>query len=180
LETIRSEAYQSGHLCAHARLLDPCRSCQTLGMPEKPAVIDTSGTDDDVAQWVWNNLVPKNGQASSLQGELLRATEKLRWKAQENGNINWDESFLMFVDLLRDNLLAQSFFSDDEKQSIAADLNRLSDFVAPDELSDDEVDGGQLPYTEDDLYDRLVTHVVKFCRQLPQVIPRQAAPAQYR
>jgi hypothetical protein len=41
-------------------------------------LIDTSGNDDDVAAWIWHDLVPKSGQADTVQGELLRAIEKLR------------------------------------------------------------------------------------------------------
>lgn len=147
---------------------------------EAPSAIDTSGTPDQVAQWIWKNLVPKAGQAASLQGELIRAIEKLRWEAQGNGNINWDDRFEMFVDFLRDHLLAQDFFSHDEKSSMTADLDRLTAFITPDQLAEDHSRDHLLPYVGDDLYDRLTAHVVKFCRHFPQIIPRQPDPRQYR
>jgi hypothetical protein len=56
--------------------------------------IDTSGDDHSVAIWIWRHMVPKSGQSGTVQGELLRAVEKLRWEAQSNGNINRDESHL--------------------------------------------------------------------------------------
>ncbi|GAA3412494.1 hypothetical protein [Streptosporangium vulgare] len=39
---------------------------------------------------IWRTLVPKFGQASTVQGELLCADEKLRDETTRNGNINWD------------------------------------------------------------------------------------------
>jgi len=48
------------------------------------------------AKFIWKNYVPKSGQADTVQGELLRVIEKLRYEAQDNGNINWDDGFEMF------------------------------------------------------------------------------------
>ena len=64
---------------------------------------------------IMNNLVPARGQADSLQGELLRELEKLRYEAQNNGNQNWDEWFVFFCDHIKAQLCSQSIFSDEEK-----------------------------------------------------------------
>ena len=37
-------------------------------------------------KYLWNTYVPKKGQALTVQGELVRAVEKLRDEAQRNGN----------------------------------------------------------------------------------------------
>jgi hypothetical protein len=42
---------------------------------------------------IWRQFVPSAGQAETVQGELLRAMEKLRDEAARNGNGNWDEGF---------------------------------------------------------------------------------------
>jgi hypothetical protein len=44
------------------------------------------------AQDIWKNFVPPSGQAATVQGELLRAIEKLRDEAMRNGNGNWAAS----------------------------------------------------------------------------------------
>lgn len=132
--------------------------------------INTSGTDRDVASWIWHNLVPRSGPANTIQGELLRAVEKLRWEAQENGNINWDEGFLILLDFLEQHLLRHPGFSDAERSVIQGDLARLRDFLPVDEF-DDEADAVRLPYIEDDLYDRLEAFVVAFARANPQCLP---------
>jgi hypothetical protein len=141
--------------------------------------VNLEGSEDDIARWIWINIVPKSGQASSLQGELLRAIEKLRWEAQSNGNINWDACFAMFVDFLGNHLLAEPRFTKESKAEIAADLDRLRHFLPVDDLENDDEAGG-LPYVEDDLYDRLTSHVVRYCRLHPQLIPLESNLSQYR
>jgi hypothetical protein len=42
---------------------------------------------------LWNELVPRRGQAETVQGELLRCVGKLTDEAYRNGNENWDENF---------------------------------------------------------------------------------------
>lgn len=147
-------------------------------MQEKQ-LIDLTGSDFDIARWIWKNLVPKSGQADSVQGEILRAIEKLRWEAQENGNINWDDSFVMFIDFLQAKLADEELFTSEIKSEITNDLARLKNFMPPDE-TEDELQTAALPYVEDDLYDRLTTHLVSFCRLHPQVIPLQKDERQYR
>ncbi|HEY3569888.1 MAG TPA: hypothetical protein VGP73_18285 [Thermoanaerobaculia bacterium] len=141
--------------------------------------INLDGTDEDVSRWIWENLVPRSGPSPWLQGELLRAIERLRWEAQSNGNINWDEGFLMFVDFLGAHLLGEPQLSVGAKAEIRDDLDRLRNFIPVEELeSDNEVD--QLPYAEDDLYDRLVSQIVSYCRLHPELIAHQPDPAQFR
>ena len=140
------------------------------------SMINTSGTNDNVARWIWENLVPKSGQAESVQGELLRAIEKLRLEAQENGNINWDEGFDLFVEFLQTTLTLSSIAAD-AKASILQDLARLQAFQTP---SDAITAESNLPYVDDDLYDRLTDHVVEFARKNPNLIPLKKDSKQYR
>ncbi|MDX2204205.1 MAG: hypothetical protein NW223_15750 [Hyphomicrobiaceae bacterium] len=141
--------------------------------------VDLAGTDHQIARWIWRNLVPEAGQAQFLQAELLRAVEKLRWEAQENGNINWDDGFEMLIDLLSQHLLGEARFSRSERVAIEDDLKRLRTFLPVRELKDD-ADAGSLPYVRDDLYDRLTSSVVRFCRLNPTLIPYRHDPEQYR
>jgi hypothetical protein len=141
--------------------------------------VNVDGSDEEIAQWVWTNLVPRSGQAACLQGELLRAIEKLRWEAQGNGNINWDDRFEMLVDLLSEHLLSEARLSHDEKTTIEDDLERLRNFLPVRDLKDD-AEAEKLPYVKDDLYDRLTSSVVRFCRLNPKIVPYQHNPAQYR
>ena len=56
------------------------------------------------ADELWEQYVPKSGQANTVQGELLREIEALRIEAQENNNLNFDEDFAYFCDFLWNTL----------------------------------------------------------------------------
>ena len=90
-----------------------------------------------------------------------------------------DDRFVMFVDFLENTLCFENNFSQKVRESIKADLNRLRNFIFPDEISSHSPDA-LLPHVEDDLYDRLTEHVVEFCRLHPVLIKRDIDPEQYR
>lgn len=144
-----------------------------------PEKIPCDGNDHQTASWIWKNLVPKAGQSLTLQGELLRAVEKLRYEAQSNGNINWDDNFDRFIDFLHEHLVIRSTLPDATKLSIVADLSRLRDFLPVDQLEEHSQDQ-LLPEIEDELYDRLTSGVVAFSRLNSTVIPRETDPGLYR
>jgi hypothetical protein len=144
-----------------------------------PQEIDLTGSDNDVARWIWKTLLPKSGQAAFVQAEILRAIEKLRWEAQNNGNINWDDRFEMLVDFIEEKLTSQPCFASGEKQSIRDDLKRLRQFTPVNEMADLS-QLAQGPYTDDDLYDRLTAHLITFCYSHQQLIRHVADPNQYR
>ncbi|MCL2422661.1 MAG: hypothetical protein FWD11_02015 [Micrococcales bacterium] len=50
-------------------------------------------------------LVPGFGPAATLQGELIRAVDKLWYEGQDNGNVNWGPDFDTFTNLLDWNLI---------------------------------------------------------------------------
>lgn len=132
----------------------------------EPVEIPIHEESHAVACWVWKNLVPKSGQSDWVQGELLRCIEKLCWEAQNNGNGNWDGGFEMIADYLEQTLCTESAFSDETRRSIREDVAVLRNFM--------------YPYTEQDLYDRLTSHVVGFCRLNPSPIPKPRDPRQSR
>jgi hypothetical protein len=118
------------------------------------------------AKHIWKTLVPKSGQADTVQGELIRAIERLRWEAQNNGNVNWDEGFERFCDFIEETLAVTPPFDADALQEIHADISRLRDF--------------EHPYLEDDLYDRLSDRTIEFHRHLGGIVPRERDPLQHR
>lgn len=91
-----------------------------------------------------------------MQGELLRAVEKLRDEAQRNGNKNWDHGHEILANYVRSTLIDFGHFESSKQKEIIKDINRL--------LSYDQ------PYTEDDIYDRLCDRIVDFSIQNPKPI----------
>lgn len=101
-----------------------------------------------------------------MQGELLRAVEKLRDEAQRNGNINWDSGHEILIAYLRDKLLGSALFDGIAVQEIETDLDRLSAFEHPE--------------TSDGPYDRLTDRVIEWCRAHPDPVPRAHNPDLHR
>jgi hypothetical protein len=114
------------------------------------------------AHSLWRTAVPPGGQAATVQGELLRAVEKLRDEAQRNGNINWDIGHEILIGYLRDHLLTAPQFDTTARQEIKTDLDRLSAF--------------EYPETSDTAYDRLSDRVIEWCHAHPEPVPHTHNP----
>lgn len=134
------------------------------------------------ARDIWQRCVPNNGQSLTVEGELIRSIEGLRWEAQSNGNINWDEGFEIYCSYLRENLCDSNVFDSNDIDIISDDINRLE--VGGGYLetinSDDDLDFDRMPYVEDDLYDRLTDYVILWYRHQGKSIPREINIKQYR
>ena len=116
-------------------------------------------SDAELGKWIWKNLVPKSGQAKTIQGELLRANEKLRYEAQENGNANWDKGFEILLTFLEFTLCKKLGFFKDQNKDLRSDIYRLRKH--------------KNPYLDDDLYDRIENEIFNFCRENPILIERK-------
>ena len=118
-------------------------------------------------QYIWKTYVPKSGQSTVLQGELLRQIEKLRHEAQNNGNLNWDEDFKYFCHFVKDTLVKQDFLSQEQKEKIVVIMDYIEscgDYAVKfwdEEITDEEFekitgmkfDIDRVAYVDDNLYD---------------------------
>ncbi|MES2835280.1 MAG: hypothetical protein V4707_11285 [Pseudomonadota bacterium] len=102
------------------------------------------------AKRIWREHVPKSGQSKTVEGEMLRAVEKLRDEATRNGNGNWDEGFETLLAYLEPRLTDRAAFTTEQISEIRIALKRLRQF--------------EQPYLDDDLYDRLGDRVVDYLR----------------
>lgn len=118
------------------------------------------------AKNIWKNQVPKNGQSDTIEGELIRAVEKLRYEAQNNGNGNWDEGLERFCEYIWDILNDSKTFESHSLEEIKFDIKTLLDY--------------ENPYLEDDLYDRITDRVVEWSIAHNGPIRRENDPKQYR
>lgn len=97
--------------------------------------------------YIWHNFVPESGQATFVQGELIRANEKLRDEAHRYGNINFNDScHLVLIKYLRDKLTDTKLFSATIIAQIHKDLDRL------------KIENQ--PYTDNDLFDRIEDRII--------------------
>ena len=68
---------------------------------------------------LWELLVPKQGKASTVQGEVIRICGKLEHEILDNGRINWDNDFELMCKELRKYLLTcGNLLSEEENQKI--------------------------------------------------------------
>lgn len=113
------------------------------------------------AKRLWQTYVPSRGQADTVQGELIRAIEKLRDEAQRNGNMNWSGDHEILLAFIRDTLvLADPGAAVVEE--IDHDVGRLLDAAHPE--------------TSDAPYDRLTDRVVEWSRRHPDPVPHPPNP----
>ena len=86
----------------------------------------------DRHEQLWRELVPAKGQASTVQGELIRITGRLADEAYRNGNCNWDRGHAMWCDYLERVLDDEATFSSTERAAIRRALAAARDYEHPD------------------------------------------------
>ena len=110
---------------------------------------------------LWKNLVPLQGQAATVQGEVIRAVGRLSDEAYRNGNYNFRKGHRMLCQFLRKNLKDPDVFSAAEIQEIDQWINRILDAKNPD------LSGSTSPYY------RLAEKAVEWCQSKPDPIPHK-------
>ncbi len=82
---------------------------------------------------LWDELVPPDGQADTLQGELIRIAGKLTDQAFRNGNMNWDDDHETMWRFVGEKLALASNFTKKEKNEIKEKIDQIiEEFDCPD------------------------------------------------
>jgi hypothetical protein len=102
-------------------------------------------------------MVPREGPAPTVQGELLRSVEKLREEAQQHANAHYRKTHKRMAVFLRDTLIGSGIFDKTEKERIRSEAGRLTKKGKP--------------VVDDQLYDHLVDQVCVFYTKHPTPIP---------
>src|SRR5262245_7516828 len=114
---------------------------------------------------LWAQLVPKSGQASTVQGELIRCIGKAADEAYRNGNINWERGYERLIRFLATTLDdAQTFTAEERKKIREAASAIIAGFESPD------LSGRGSPYY------LLTEMAVRWCTAHPEPVPHQADP----
>lgn len=79
----------------------------------------------ETARQLWTNFVPKSGQAATVQGELIRASERLDHEIRDNGKINWNRQFVLLGTFLKETLLQSRIFPAEVRRELEQDIQRL-------------------------------------------------------
>ena len=110
---------------------------------------------------LWKDLVPTQGQAATVQGEVIRAVGRLSDEAYRNGNYNFRKGHRMLCRFLRVNLEDRDVFSETEIKEIDQWIDRILDAKNPD------LSGST------SCYYRLTEKAVKWCKAKPNPIPHK-------
>ena len=111
---------------------------------------------------LWKAYVPKYGQAKTVQGELVRAVEKLRDESHRNGNCNWNRNHATLAQYVKKTLIESRLFDAAAVEEIKSDIKRIR-----------VVD---YPEPEDEPYDRLLDRIVEWSAAHPDPVPRELNP----
>ena len=113
---------------------------------------------------LWMRLVPKEGRAASVQGELIRCVGRLADELYRNGNHNWGPMFREMIVFLRAALV---FTDEVRNRRVQEDVDRLTSFG-------ENPRSVQYQEAEDEI-DRLTEAVLRFCKEHPDLIARAGA-----
>jgi len=108
---------------------------------------------------LWTELVPSEGQASTTQGELIRAVGKLKDEAFRNGNQNFGNGHRILCHYVSETMLDSNVFSRTEIEEIKSSIERVLDSAHPDVLGDKTC------------FHYLFEMSVRWCQAHPNLIP---------
>jgi hypothetical protein len=115
---------------------------------------------------LWQTLVPADGQADTLQGELVRIAGKLTDQAFRNGNMNWDADHEKMWRFVGEHLDDPETFSKEERRLIRA---KIEEIIRDQETPDLNGDGCA--------YYIITEKVVDWCIAHPTPIPHAKDPS---
>src|SRR4051794_30779676 len=155
---------ENGHLHALAVVRPVVDTVQLV--TENASFGDLDGTRLEAGD-LFDRLVPASGQASTVQGELVRCLFRLHREAMVNGNGNWDDGFRRMHGFMSTQLRSSGgLFSGAQQKQIKADLARTR--------------SGRNPCLDDAVWARLRHAVVLWCRAHAEPIAHTPDPALHR
>ncbi len=110
---------------------------------------------------VWEDLVPEQGPATTIQGEILRAVGRLAGEDRRNGCVNWDEDYEDLVEFLRTWLPSDRVFRAAQRARISTDLDAV-------------VANGRSGIDHEVIrvvFGRLIEDASAYCRAFPDPVP---------
>ncbi|MCE9637702.1 MAG: ankyrin repeat domain-containing protein [Planctomycetes bacterium] len=110
---------------------------------------------------LWRELVPRSGEADTVQGELIRSLGRLADEALRNGNGNWDRRFVRMCNFAANTLDDPVVFSADEIRVIQTAIDAV--------LAHEQVKRGP--------HDALAQFAVRWCERRRELVPRRASDA---
>ena len=115
-------------------------------------------TEKEEFQSFWDLLVPPEGKAETVQGEVIRIAGRIEYEFLDNGCINWDEDFKKMLDAFLRYVQLGNGFSGDDLSSAELLVHLLKD-------------NGDKGFIDDNLTTVLCSCAVAWVKQNPEAIP---------
>lgn len=115
-------------------------------------------TEKEEFQSFWDLLVPPEGKAETVQGEVIRIAGRIEYEFLDNGCINWDEDFKKMLDAFLRYVQLGNGFSGDDLSSAELLVHLLKD-------------NGDKGFIDDNLTTVLCSCAVEWVKQNPETIP---------
>lgn len=110
---------------------------------------------------LWRELVPRSGEAETVQGELVRSLGRLADEALRNGNMNWDRRFVRMCRFAAKTLEEPGVLSSEEVGEAQAAVNEV--------LDHESIRKGP--------HETLARLAVKWCERRKDLVARSASDA---
>ena len=115
-------------------------------------------TEKEEFQSFWDLLVPPEGKAETVQGEVIRIAGRIEYEFLDNGCINWDEDFKKMLDAFLRYVQLGNGFSGDDLRAAELLVHLLKD-------------NGDKGFIDDNLTTVLCSCAIAWVKQNPEAIP---------
>ena len=115
-------------------------------------------TEKEEFQSFWDLLVPPEGKAETVQGEVIRIAGRIEYEFLDNGCINWDEDFKKMLDAFLRYVQLGNGFSGDDLSAAELLVHLLKD-------------NGDKGFIDDNLTTVLCSCAIAWVKQNPEAIP---------
>lgn len=130
---------------------------------------------NDELSVLWKKLVPKEGEAETIQGEMVRAIGRIKGEYYKNGFGNWYPMYYKLAQFLATHLADENTFKPFTVAVIRADIRALNAYGnTVDEIGDPyETFHFSLFETTDleEAFGRLDAAIAVWCKRHPELIP---------
>lgn len=126
---------------------------------------------------LWKKLVPKEGEAETIQGEMVRAIGRIKGDYYRNGFGNWYPHCYKLPQFLAAHLIDGSTFKPFTLSVLRADIRALNAYGNRVMADDNPYESFRFSLFEstdvEEAFERLDAAIVVWCKRHPELIPYQ-------
>lgn len=130
---------------------------------------------DDELSALWKKLVPKEGEAETIQGEMVRAIGRIKGDYYRNGFGNWYPMYYKLSQFLAAHLIDESTFKPFTLSVLRADIRALNAYGNRVMTEGNPYESFRFSLFEttgiEEAFERLDAAIAVWCKRHPELIP---------